>query len=389
MKKIYLDYAATTPTHENVVAAMQPYYSEIYGNPSSLHQFGREARKAVDAARLNVAALIKAKPEEIIFTSGGSEADNFALKGIAFTNRERGNHIIVSKIEHHAILESAHFLEAQGFAITYIDVDSEGRINPEDVKKALTPKTILVSIMHANNEIGVIQPIEEIAKIVKDHQAYFHADAVQTAGALEIDVEKLGVDMLSLSAHKFYGPKGVGALYIKKGTRIKPFMHGGGQERRRRASTENVPGIVGLGKAAEIVMAEREKWVAHLKPLRDKLIKGVLEKIPDTMLNGHPTERLPNNVNVTIKFIEGESMLLTLDMEGVGCSTGSACSSGSLEPSHVLRALGRTHSESHGSLRFTLGRHTTAEDIDYVLEVLPRIVQKLRDMSPLYKKGAK
>ena len=259
MKKIYLDYAATTPTHENVVAAMQPYYSEIYGNPSSLHQFGREARKAVDAARLNVAALIKAKPEEIIFTSGGSEADNFALKGIAFTNRERGNHIIVSKIEHHAILESAHFLEAQGFAITYIDVDSEGRINPEDVKKALTPKTILVSIMHANNEIGVIQPIEEIAKIVKDHQAYFHADAVQTAGALEIDVEKLGVDMLSLSAHKFYGPKGVGALYIKKGTRIKPFMHGGGQERRRRASTENVPGIVGLGKAAEIVMAEREK----------------------------------------------------------------------------------------------------------------------------------
>lgn len=389
MKKIYLDYAATTPTHEDVVAAMQPYFNEIYGNPSSLHQFGREARKAVDAARLKVAALIKAKPEEIVFTSGGSEADNFALKGIAFTNRERGNHIIVSKIEHHAILESAHFLEAQGFTITYLNVDTEGRVNPEDVKKALTPKTILVSIMHANNEIGVIQPIEEIAKIVKDHQAYFHTDAVQTAGALEIDVEKLGVDMLSLSAHKFYGPKGVGALYIKKGTRIKPFMHGGGQERRRRASTENVPGLVGFGKAAEIVVAEREKWVAHLKPLRDKLLEGILSKIPDSMINGHREHRLPNNVNVTIKFVEGESMLLNLDMEGVGCSTGSACSSGSLEPSHVLRALGRTHSESHGSLRFTLGRHTTAEDIDYVLEVLPRIVQKLRDMSPLYKKGAK
>jgi cysteine desulfurase len=405
MKNIYLDYAATTPTHEEVMAAMQPYYAEIFGNPSSLHKFGREARQAVDAARLQIAALLRARPEEVVFTSGGTESDNFALEGVAFANRERGNHILTSKIEHHAILECARFLETQGFEVTYLDVDATGLVDPEAVRKAITAKTVLVSIMYANNEIGTIQPISAIAQVIKEvnqkrtehfksklsgvsFPVYLHTDAVQAAGALDLNVEKLGIDLLSLSAHKFYGPKGVGALYIKKGTRIKPFIHGGAQERNRRASTENVPAIVGMGRATEILMRDQENWVAHVQILRDKLRDGILTKIADSRLNGHATRRLPNNLNVTIKFVEGESMLLSLDMEGVACSTGSACSSGSLEPSHVLMALGLSHAEAHGSLRFTLGRHTTEEEIDYVLEILPKIIQRLRAMSPLYRKGA-
>jgi len=388
MKRIYLDYAATTPTHPDVVEAMLPYFSEKYGNPSSIHSFGQEAKTAVSQGREQVANLIGAQPEEIFFTSGGSESDNFALQGVAFANQKQGNHIITSAIEHHAVLETCHWLEKHGFTITYLPVDKNGLVKPEDIKKALTDKTILVSIMHANNEIGTIQPIAEIAEVLKSsgRKIYFHTDAVQTTGAISVNVDNLGVDLLSMSAHKLYGPKGVGALYIRKGTRIEAFLKGGGQERRRRASTENVPGIVGFGKAAELAKKELEERVKHLTPLRDKLIKELQEKIPETILNGHPTERLPNNVNISVKYIEGESMLLNLDMEGIAASTGSACTSGTLDPSHVLLSIGLPHELAHGSVRFTLGRLTTEEDVEKVIEVFPGIVEKLRAMSPLYKK---
>ena len=387
MKRIYFDYAATTPTHPGVVEAIKPYFSDKFGNPSSIHFFGQEARAAVENARDKVAKLIGAKPEEIVFTSGGTEADNFALEGVAFANEKKGNHIIISAIEHHAITECCEFLKKRGFQITYLPVDKTGLVNPDDVSRAITDKTVLVSIMHSNNEIGTIEPMAEISKIVKEKGIYFHTDAVQTAGHLPVDVDELGVDLLSMSAHKLYGPKGVGALYIRKGTHMTRFLHGGGQENNRRASTENVPGIVGLGAAAELALQEMKDENVNLIPLRDKLIKGILEKIPDSQLNGHPALRLPNNVNVSIKYIEGESMLLNLDMQGIAASTGSACSSGSLEPSHVLMAIGLSHELAHGSLRFTLGKYTTDEDIDLVLEILPKIVEKLRAMSPLAKGG--
>lgn len=392
MRRIYLDYAATTPTHPDVVVEMQPYFSEKFGNPSSLHSFGSEAKSAIEKAREKAADLIGAKPEEIIFTSGGTEANNFALHGVAYSNEKQGNHIITAPIEHHAMLEPCKFLESRGFKVTYLPVDKQGLVNPEDVRKAITDKTILVSVMHANNEIGTIEPIEKISEVIRHwtldigHKIYFHTDAVQTVGAIPVNVDKLGVDLLSISSHKLYGPKGVGALYVRKGTRMVPFLRGGGQERNRRASTENVSGIVGFGKACELAKDELQSRINHLTPLRDKLIKGIMDKIPDVVLNGHPTRRLPKNVDITVKYVEGESMLLNLDMEGIACSTGSACSSGSLEPSHVLMAVGLSPELAHGSLRFTLGRLNTQEDINHVLEVFPKIVEKLRKMSPLSRK---
>jgi cysteine desulfurase len=388
MKRIYLDYAATTPVHPDVLQTMLPYFTESYGNPSSIHYFGQDAKVAMGRARESVAALINARPEEIVFTSGGSEADNLAIKGVAFALEEKGKHIITSAIEHHAVLESLHFLEKRGFRVTYLPVDRYGVVDPRDVEAAIENDTILISIMHANNEVGTIQPIEEIGAIAKQRGVYLHTDAVQTVGHVPIDVNEMNIDLLSTSAHKLYGPKGIGALYVRKGTRLVSLIHGGEQERRRRASTENIPGIVGFGKAAEIALAEMEEESARITALRDRLIEGLLTHIDDARLNGHPTQRLPNNVNVSVKYIEGESMLLNLDMESIGASTGSACSSGTLEPSHVLLALGLSHEEAHGSLRFSLGIESTDEDVDRVLEVLPSIVSKLRAMSPLFKSRA-
>ncbi|OGD13488.1 cysteine desulfurase NifS [Candidatus Atribacteria bacterium RBG_19FT_COMBO_35_14] len=383
MKKIYMDHAATTSTDVEVVKAMEPYFSLKYGNPNSIHSFGQEAREVVEEARGKTAHLIRANPSEIVFTAGGTEADNYAIKGIAWANQKKGNHIITSKIEHHAVLHSCQFLEKQGFRVTYLPVDKYGLIDSEDVKKAITGKTILVTIMHANNEIGTIEPIKEISKVVKKAGIYFHTDSVQTTGHIPIDVNDLGLDMLSMSGHKFYGPNGVGALYLRKGTRIVNLIDGGAQEKNRRAGTENVAGIVGLGKAAEL--AEKRllqgKEVEVIK-LRDKLIKGITEKIDHTHLNGHPTKRLPGNANFCFEFIEGESMLLSLDMEGVAASSGSACTSGSLTASHVLLAIGLPPEIAHGSLRLTLGKDNTEEEIDYVIEILPGIIKKLRALSP-------
>jgi cysteine desulfurase len=392
MKRTYLDYAATTPTDERVVEAMRPFYSEKFGNPSSIHSFGQEAKTAIEVARGQVARLIGAKEEEIVFTSGGTEADNQALEGVAFANEKNGNHIITSAIEHHAVLECCEFLKKRGFQVTILPVDEFGVVGSESVVKAITDKTILVSIMHANNEIGTIQPIREIAGTVGrrtldvGQKIYFHTDAVQTVGHLPIDVNELGVDLLSISAHKLYGPKGVGALYVRKGTRITSFLHGGAQENNRRASTENVPGIVGFGVAAELAMKEMQAEEVRLKRLRDKLINELLQRISNIRLNGHPLERLANNVNLSVEFIEGESMLLNLDLLGVAASSGSACTSGSLDPSHVLLALGLKHEIAHGSLRFTLGKQTTEAEIDYLIQELPKIVEKLRQMSPLWRK---
>lgn len=385
MKRIYLDYAATTPTRPEVLKEMLPYFTDIYGNPSSIHSYGQEAQGAMETARTKVARLINARDEEIIFTSGGTEADNFAIKGVAYANEKKGDHIITSAIEHPAVMESCAFLEKRGFRITYLPVDEHGLIDPDDVRKAITDKTILISIMHANNEIGTIEPITEISKVAREAGIYIHTDAVQTTGHIPVDVDALGVDLLSMSAHKLYGPKGIGALYIRRGTKLVSFMHGGGQERERRASTQNIPGIVGFSKAAELAQQELDEEANRLTYLRDKLANCLLEKIDHSRLNGHPTKRLPNSVNISIQFVEGESMCLNLDMEGICASTGSACSSGSLEPSHILLALGVSHERAHGSLRFTLGKWTTEEDIDRVLEVLPRVVARLRAMSPLLK----
>lgn len=385
MKKIYLDYAATTPTDPEVVKAMLPYFTDRFGNPSSIHSFGLEGKAAIEEARGKIASFLGAKQEEIIFTGCGTESDNFAIKGTAYANQNKGNHIITSSIEHHAIIKPCKFLEKMGFKITYLPVSKDGLADPEDVKKAITDKTILISIMHASNEIGTIQPIAEIGKIAKEKEISFHSDAVQTFGHLQVNVDELNVDLLSMSGHKLCGPKGIGALYIRKGTRIVPFIHGGDQERKRRASTENVPAIVGFGKAVEIAKETMDGEAKKLTVLRDKLIKGIFEKIKHVRLNGHPLKRLPNNVNISIESVEGESLLLNLDMEGIAASTGSACSSSSLEASHVLLALGLSHELAHGSLRFTLGRFTEEEDIDNVLEALPKIVEKLRSMSPLWK----
>ena len=386
MIPIYLDYAATTPADLAVVRAMIPYFHDAFGNPSAIYSYGQEAKSAIDKARSSIASLIGARDEEIVFVSGGTEADNFALKGVAFANQKKGNHIITSSIEHHAVLESCKFLSKMGFKITYLPVDHFGLVNPDDVKKAITDKTILISVMHANNEMGTIQPITEISKIAREAGVYLHTDAVQTAGHITTDVNELGIDLLSISAHKLYGPKGVGALYIRKGTKLMTFMNGGGQERGRRASTENVPGIVGFGKAADIAKPEEDAEMARLTNLRDKLIAGILNNIDRTHLNGHPVKRLPNNVNISVEFVEGESMCLNMDMAGICASTGSACSSASLEASHVLLAMGLDPLQAHGSLRFTLGKWTTEEEVNQVLEVLPRIVTKLRAMSPLVKK---
>ncbi len=385
MRRIYLDYAATTPMHPDVVKAMLPYFTDAFGNPSSIYSYGQEAKGAVEEARVKIANLVGARDEEIVFTSGGTEADNFAIKGVAYANENRGNHIITSSVEHHAAIETCKFLERRGFSVTYLLVDEYGLVGPFDVKKAITDKTILISVMHANNEVGTVQPITEIGRIAREAGIYFHTDAVQTAGHIPVDVNELGVDLLSISAHKLYGPKGVGALYIRKGTRLIPFMHGGEQERRRRASTENVPAIVGFGKAVGLAQQEMSQEAGRLAHLRDRLINGLLGRIDHVRLNGHPLNRLPNNVNISVEFVEGESMLLNLDLEGICASTGSACSSSSLEPSHVLLAMGLSHEQAHGSLRFSLGKWTTEEEIGRTLEVLPQIVARLRAMSPLLK----
>ncbi len=380
---IYLDHAATTPVHPLVRQAMMLYHTEYYGNPETLYSAGGAANEAVEDARRKVAALINCDPSEIYFTGGGTEADNWAVKGTAYAREKKGKHIVTSAIEHHAALEPCHFLEKRGFDVTRLPVDSDGLVTPDDVKKAIRKDTILVSIMHANNEVGTVEPVEEIGKITREAGVAFLVDAVQTVGNYPVDVQTMGCDMLALSAHKFYGPKGVGALYLRKGTRLVQLLHGGGQEGGKRAGTHNVHGIVGMGRAAEIAMEEMTPVMEQETELRDRLIEGILDGIPDVRLNGHATRRLPNNVSVCVEKVEGEAMLLSLDMKRICCSSGSACTTGSLEPSHVLLALGIPVEIAHGSLRFSLGRWTTEEQINYVLEVLPAIVQRLRGMSPV------
>ncbi|MBU5440202.1 cysteine desulfurase NifS [Tissierella sp. MSJ-40] len=385
-KYIYMDNAATTPVKKEVLEEMLPYFSEKYGNPSSIYSLGSASKNVIEVARDKVAKTIGADKKEIFFTGGGSEADNWAIKGIAFANKSKGNHIITSKIEHHGILHTCEYLEKQGFEVTYLDVDEYGVVDLEQLKNSITDKTILISIMFANNEIGTIQPIEEIGKIAKEKKVYFHTDAVQAIGNIRIDVKKLNIDLLSMSAHKFYGPKGIGALYIRQGVKIDPLISGGGQERNRRAGTENVPGIVGMGKAIELAYENFEEHNIKLLNLRERLIKKVMENIDYVRLNGHSTNRLPGNVNLCFRFIEGESLLLSLDMEGIAGSSGSACTSGTLDPSHVLLSIGLPHEIAHGSLRLTLGDFNSEEEVDYVVEKLIEIVNRLRLMSPLYDK---
>ena len=393
MRNVYMDYSATTYVKPEVLEEMMPYFTEKFGNPSSFYGISRETKRAIDKAREQVASTLKCLPEEIYFTGGGSEADNWAIKGIATAHRNKGNHIITTKIEHHAVLHSCEFLEKFGYEVTYLDVDKEGFINLEELRNAITDKTILVSIMFANNEIGTIQPIKEIGEICREKKVLFHTDAVQAVGNVPIDVKEMNIDLLSLAGHKVYGPKGIGALYIRKGVRIDNLIHGGAQERNRRAGTENIASIVGIGKAMEIAENTLNEHTEKLTKLRDRLIDGLL-KIPYTTLNGpRGDKRLPGNVNVRFQFIEGESILLSLDFKGVCASSGSACTSGSLDPSHVLLSIGVPHELAHGSLRLTLGEDSTEEDVDYVIEVLPPIIQRLRDMSPLWedfiKKGEK
>lgn len=383
-KIIYLDHAATTYVKPEVFEAMKPYFTEHFGNASSIYTIGRDSKKAVEEAREKVAKAIGAQAREIYFTGSGSEADNWALKGIAEANRKKGNHIITSAIEHPAIMESCKYLAGQGFEITYLPVDSDGIVSLEELKKAIKSTTILISIMFANNEIGTIQPIQEIGAIAREKGIVFHTDAVQAVGNIAIDVEKLNVDLLSLSGHKFYGPKGAGALYVRKGVKITSFIHGGHQERGKRASTENIPGIIGLGRAIELATDNMEEYNKKLINLREKTIEGLMAKIPYIKLNGHRINRLPGNVNISFQYIEGESLLLMLDMINVCGSSGSACSSGSLDPSHVLMAIGLPHEIAHGSLRLSFGEENTEEDVDFILEEIPKIVNRLRDMSPLY-----
>ena len=385
MKKlIYLDNAATTKTAPEVVEAMLPYFSEAYGNPSSIYSLAGESRKAVDQARETIAKALGARPEEIYFTAGGTESDNWALKAAAEFYRKKGNHIITTKIEHHAVLHSCQWLEKQGFEVTYLNVDENGVVRLEELKAAIRPTTILISVMYANNEIGTIQPIREIGEIAHEHGILFHTDAVQAFGQLPIQVDDCHIDMLSASGHKLNGPKGIGFLYIRKGVKIRSFIHGGAQERKRRAGTENVPGIVGLGKAVERAVGTMEERTETERRLRDYLIDRVLKEIPYARLNGHRSQRLPGNANFSFQFIEGESLLIMLDMEGICGSSGSACTSGSLDPSHVLLAIGLPHEIAHGSLRLTLNEEVTKEELDYVVDTLKRIVEKLRGMSPLY-----
>lgn len=381
---VYMDNSATTPVKPEVLEAMLPYLKEEYGNPSSIYKKAAASSRAVNIAREQVATALGAETSEIFFTACGTEADNWAIKGAAFANSNKGKHIISSKIEHHAVLHSLEYLEKQGFSVTYLPVDAEGKVSVEDLKNAITEETILITIMMANNEVGTIEPIRELAAVAKEHNILFHTDAVQAVGSVPVDVKELGVDMLSLSAHKFGGPKGVGALYIKKGTRVDTFMHGGAQERNRRAGTENVAGIAGLGKAISLATANLNEKMERISALRNKLIEGVLAAIPDAHVNGSLSDRLPGNANFCFRYIEGEALLLRLDAKGVAASSGSACTSGSLDPSHVLLALGLPHEIAHGSLRLSIGEQNTEEDIDYVLEILPGIVHTLRMMSPLY-----
>ncbi len=387
MKRIYLDYNATTPVRPEVLETLLPFYREQFGNPSSVHWAGRQVSGAVEKAREQVAALLNCSPAEVVFLSCGTEADNMALKGTVDALKEKGNHIITTAVEHPAVLETCRYLEKTGCRVTYLPVDKDGMLDLQELERAITPETILISVMWANNETGTIFPIEQIGAIARRHGVRFHTDAVQAVGKLDVDVQKHNVDLLALSGHKLGAPKGVGVLYVRRGTRLTQFMHGGHQERNRRAGTLNVAGIVGLGKACELATAEREPNHARIKVLRDRLERGLFAAIPNIKLNGHPTERLPNTLNVSFAWIEGESLLLNLDMKGIAASSGSACTSGSLEPSHVLGAMCVEVTLAHSSTRFSLGSDTTAEDIDYVLEVLPPIVQRLRDMSPLYNCG--
>jgi cysteine desulfurase len=393
MKNVYMDYSATTYVRPEVLEEMLPYFTQKFGNPSSFYGISRETKRAIDKAREQVAKALNCLPDEVYFTGGGSEADNWAIKGIASAHKNKGNHIITTKVEHHAVLHTCEYLEKNGFEVTYLDVDEEGFIRLEDLKNAITDKTILVSIMFANNEIGTIQPIKEIGEVCKEKKIFFHTDAVQAVGNIPVDVKEMNIDMLSLAGHKVYGPKGIGALYIKKGIKIDNLIHGGGQEKNRRAGTENIASIVGIGKALELATENLEEHMKKLTVLRDKLMDGLL-KVPYTRLNGpRGDKRLPGNVNVCFKFIEGESILLSLDFKGVCASSGSACTSGSLDPSHVLLAIGLPHEIAHGSLRLSMGEGSTEEDVDYVLEVVPPIIERLRNMSPLWddflKKGEK
>ena len=383
-RMIYLDNAATTKTAPEVVEAMLPYFTELYGNPSSVYQFAQKSKEAVAASRETITWALGAKPEEIYFTAGGTEADNWAIKAAAEAYRAKGNHIITSKIEHHAVLHTCQWLEKQGFEVTYLDVDETGIVKLDQLERAIRPETILISIMFANNEIGTIQPVKEIGQIARRHGVLFHTDAVQAFGQLPIQVDEMNIDMLSSSGHKLNGPKGIGFLYIRKGVKIRSFVHGGAQERKRRAGTENVPGIVGYAAAVERAVRTMEQRTARERELRDYLISRVLAEVPYTRLNGHRTKRLPNNANFSFQFVEGESLLIMLDMEGICGSSGSACTSGSLDPSHVLLAIGLPHEIAHGSLRLTLSEETTKEELDYVAEAIKKIVERLRGMSPLY-----
>ena len=383
MNRIYMDNAATTRVTQPVLEAMMPCLTTVYGNPSSVHAFGRDARRLLDEARAKVAAALNAKPNEIYFTGCGTESDNWAVRGSAYALKAKGNHIITSAIEHHAILHTCQQLEREGFKVTYLPVDEYGQVSAADVEKAITPETTLISIMTANNEIGTIQPIAEIGAIARAHGVRFHTDAVQAVGAIPVDVKAMNVDLLSLSGHKLHAPKGVGALYIRSGVRLERLMNGGAQERTQRPGTENMPSIIGLGRAIELATAHLDEKAAYVSALRDRLINGILETIPDTRLNGHPTNRLPGNCNVSIRYIEGESMLLNLDIKGIAASSGSACTSGSLDPSHVLLAIGLTHEVAHGSLRFSLNEDNTEEEVDYVIKSLDEVVKRLRAMSPL------
>ena len=400
-KRVYLDYAATTPVDPRVVRAMAPYFTDKFGNSMSLHSFGQEAKLALEKSREEAASLIGAKAEEIVFTSSATESNNLALKGIAFAaeasarrkkrfisspNKQKGKHIIISPIEHPCIMEASKWLAEQGFSITKLPVNKYGQVDPKDIKKAIKKETILVSVLHASNEIGTIQPVAAIGKICREKGVYFHTDATQSFGKIPIDVNSMNIDLLSASAHKLYGPKGVGCLFVRKGTKMTPLLHGGGQEAGLRSSTVNVPGIVGFGKAVELAKKEMVKESKCLAGLRDRLINGILGEIEGAHLNGHPKKRLPNNANIWFEFVEGESMVIQLDMAGIAASTGSACSSAKLEPSHVLLAIGLRHEQAHGSLRFSLGHWTTEKEIDYLLKVLPGIIKRLREISPFKKK---
>ena len=382
MRRVYLDNNATTPLAPEVFEAMKPYLLEDFGNASSIHWFGQRAKNAVENARQQVAKLLNARPGEVIFTSGGTESDNAAIFGIVQAARQPSPHVITSSIEHHAVLNTAQALEKRGVSVTYVRVGPSGVVDPEDVQRAIRPETVLISIMHANNEIGTIQPLEEIGGIAREHDIYFHTDAVQSVGKIPVDVERLGADLLSLSAHKLHGPKGVGAMYIRKGTILKPLLYGGHHERDRRPGTENVPGIVGLGMAAELAWAHLEENARRLAGLRDRLERGILEAVPRVSVNGDPARRLPNTSNLCFDYVEGEGFVIAMDLRGIACSTGAACSSGAVEPSHVLSAIGRTPEQARSSIRLSLGRYNTAEDIDATLATLPAVVERLRSVSP-------